>query len=111
MQRAMLQVAWAVVSYLPKSDAFNHRHDNPDRMFEDFDNIVARTTLNFTMNFLLACPSEFFESEALHEAVNCNSRETAMKAAKKLLDLLQDWEPLKHLYSVDAFRQVIYKNH
>ena len=101
----MIQVAWAVICHLPNSDKFSHRHHDPDRMLDDFDNIVTRSTLNFTANFLLACPEEFFTSEALINAVNCNSRETALKAAKGLLDLLQDWEPLGHLYSVDAFRQ------
>ena len=103
MQRNALQIAWAVVCYLPKADNFSHRHHEPDRMFEDFDNIVARTAMNFTFNFLLACPKEFYKSEALLEAVNCNTRESAMKAAKKLLDLFNDWEPLEHLYSIDAY--------
>ena len=105
MQRAMLQVAWAVICFLPTSDKFHHRHHEPERVLTDFDNIIARTALNFTANFLLACPEDFFNSEALLNAVNCNSRDTALKAAKGMLDLLRDWEPLGHLYSVDAFRQ------
>ena len=103
----MLQVAWAAVCYIPQSKNFTLRNDDPSRMFENFDELVQRTTLNFTLNFLLACPAEFFNSEALKATVNCNTREGAIKASKDLLDLLQDWEPLGHLYTVDAFRPTL----
>lgn len=103
MQRSLLQIVWAAMVDLPLDRKFNDRHDEPERMFLDFDELINRTTLNFTLNFLLACPSEFFSSPALVSAVNCNSRADALQSTEELLKLFADWKPIKHLYSVDTY--------
>ena len=103
MQRAMLQIAWAVILDLPAADSFTDRHHSPERMFIDFEKIIERTVMNFTINFLLACPEEFFSSDALINAVKCNSKADALASTEEVLKVFSDWKPLKHPFKVDAF--------
>ena len=109
MQRSMLQIVWAVLLDLPASDRFTDRHHNPGRMFVDFDQIVSRTAVNFTINFLLACPEEFFSSEQLENAVKCNSKAEALSSTEELMKVFSDWKPLKHPFSVDQYDPKIVK--
>ena len=100
----MLQIAWANIADLPTSTRWTSRSHSPDQLFTVFDDIIARTAVNFVSNFLLALPKDFIRGNALKNAVNSNSRLEALQSREDLLSLLSNWKPAE-VFPIRTFRK------